>query len=259
MAEDIAQYLVSGKITRVLGGAPRRQVGPDLVDPAVTEADGPGVGEGSTAAGPQPPELVAGAAGSSGASGDSVAQLPAEAGWEWLDQGRRIAIPRDPGLTGGVGTEAADWRVVVPGAGGGFAVHLRTGMVAAPGPVRAGAGTGYVVHQAGGLSQPALAALVAAAVYTGSLDELAVLLGWRAGYFAAGSDFRSHAAWLVNQVRDRPEALSALVGVQALSRTGFAESMGVDFPGVRALSGEIRAWSRRATAVASGSGRRDRA
>ncbi len=69
-----------------------------------------------------------------------------EPGWEWLDDGRGIAVPTlDPALTGGDRTLREDWRAAVPGAGRGYAVHLPTAMIAAP--VQDGDVTRYAVHE----------------------------------------------------------------------------------------------------------------
>ncbi|MDN3355380.1 hypothetical protein [Actinomadura sp. DC4] len=65
-------------------------------------------------------------------------------------------------------------------------------------------------------------------------------LGRRAGHFAAGGR-RSRAAELVDQVRNRPAALSAIVHAQVARKTGFVLDMGVRFPDVRGLSDEVRA------------------
>src|SRR5258708_14793609 len=76
------------------------------------------------------------------------AELPPvpQDGWEWLDDERGIAVPTlDPALTGGDETVREDWRAAVPGAGRGYAVHLLTGMIAAP--VEDGDVIRYAVHE----------------------------------------------------------------------------------------------------------------
>ena len=74
-----------------------------------------------------------------------VPPLVLEPGWDWLDQERGIKVPTfDRALTGGDETAREDWRAAVPGAGRGYAVHLPTGMIAAP--VQDGDVTRYAVH-----------------------------------------------------------------------------------------------------------------
>ncbi|MDN3351946.1 hypothetical protein [Actinomadura sp. DC4] len=63
-------------------------------------------------------------------------------------------------------------------------------------------------------------------------------LGWRAQFLAAG-DQRSRAVELVDQVRNRPAVLSAIVHAQAEDPIGLALDMGVRFSDVRALSDEV--------------------
>ena len=79
---------------------------------------------------------------SDGDSGGDPGAL--EDGWEWLDLDRRIAVPTDRDLTGDVQTERAQWRAAEPGPGRRYAVHLPTGMIAAPAP---GSDGRHEVHQ----------------------------------------------------------------------------------------------------------------
>jgi len=71
------------------------------------------------------PALPVGPAGPSAAAGGTA--LPQ--GWEWLDQGRGLAIPVDPVLTGGIVTDREGWRSAAPGDGRDYAVHLPTGVM----------------------------------------------------------------------------------------------------------------------------------
>ena len=57
-------------------------------------------------------------------------------GWEWLNQGRGLAIPIDPELTGVPATTREEWVEARPGTGRGYVVHLPTGMIAMPGRAR---------------------------------------------------------------------------------------------------------------------------
>ncbi|MFE0023568.1 toxin glutamine deamidase domain-containing protein [Amycolatopsis sp. NPDC059021] len=80
---------------------------------------------------------------------------------------------------------------------------------------------------------------------TGSrLDEVAPdVAGWwlsrRVLHLAWSADTRYEAVRTLNQIRDRPAALAAIVGHQDGRRTGLAGYLGVDFPDVREIAAAV--------------------
>ena len=92
---------------------------------------------------PQPPGPQPQSSGPQGAPG----VLPP--GWQWLDAGRRLAVPIDPALTGGIPAPLPGWRAAEPGAGRGYAVHLATGILVLDDSTVVPLSYGWVQHGTG--------------------------------------------------------------------------------------------------------------
>ena len=87
-------------------------------------------------------EVVDNVEAAASAPGEPQAHDELAAGWQWLDQARTIAIPN---VTGDTRTDPAEWRVAQGGEGRDYAVHLRTGWIAAR--IQTDSGLRFVLHE----------------------------------------------------------------------------------------------------------------